>query len=417
MKSEPAPAPGAPPAGVPLWAKALGATLLMQAVAAFLTRVAPVIGPDLTDAAGVDAEAIGYLAAASGAGTVWALTGSASVLKRLGPLRLLQVGALIGAGGLVLTIWGWWPAMMVAAFLIGVGYAPSPPAGSDILARHAPRKHQGIVFSIKQAAVPVGGVAAGLLVPPCVLAFGWRGALVVLALGVVAIAMLVQPLQREMDAGRDPAWRVEPRWFFSLDPLIRPFRFVAAAPGLWGLTYCGFAFATVQGSLIAFLVTYLATDLAMGLALAGVAFAVMQAAGTIGRIGAGWTADRVGSNRTVLSILAATSACVILLVSRIEPGWPAAVVIVISAASGLMAVSWNGIYLAEIARTAKDHIAEATAGSGFFTFLGYTAGPALFAVVVRLSESYRLAFTLTALVPLTALAVLLATRRAARARG
>ena len=411
MKSEPPGAPGAPAARVPLWAKALGATLLMQAVAAFLTRVAPVIGPDLTNAAGVEPEAIGYLAAAGAAGTVWGLTGSASVLKRLGPLRLLQVGTLVAAGGMALTVWGWWPAMMVAAFLIGVGYAPSPPAGSDILARHAPKNHQGIVFSIKQAAVPVGGVVAGLLVPPALLAFGWRGTLLVMALGVIVIAALVQPLRQEMDAARDPAFRVEARWFFSLDPLIRPFRFVAAAPGLWGLTYCGFAFAMVQGSLIAFLVTYLATDLAFGLALAGVAFAVMQAAGTVGRIGAGWSADRVGSNRTVLSVLAAASATTILAVSLIGPGWPTTAVIVVSGLSGLTAVSWNGIYLAEIARTARDQIAEATAGSGFFTFLGYTAGPALFAAVVRLSESYRLAFTLTALVPLTALAVLLATRR------
>ena len=58
MRSEPADAPSTPPARVPLWVKALGATLLMQAVAAFLTRVAPVIGPDLTDAAGVEPEAV-----------------------------------------------------------------------------------------------------------------------------------------------------------------------------------------------------------------------------------------------------------------------------------------------------------------------------------------------------------------------
>lgn len=411
MRSEPADAPGTPPARVPLWVKALGATLLMQAVAAFLTRVAPVIGPDLTDAAGVEPEAIGYLAAAGAAGTVWGLSGSASVLRRLGPLRLLQVGTLVAAGGMALTAWAWWPAMMVAAFLIGVGYAPSPPAGSDILARHAPRNHQGIVFSIKQAAVPVGGVVAGLLVPPCLVAFGWRGTLFVTALGVVAIAALVQPLRREMDAARDPGFRVEARWFLSLDPLIRPFRFIAGAPGLWALTYCGFAFAMVQGSLIAFLVTYLATDLALGLALAGLAFAVMQAAGTFGRVGAGWTADRLRSNRAVLSGLAVSSACTMSAVAMIGPGWSPAAIVAISAIAGLASVSWNGIYLAEIARSAEDRIAEATAGSAFFTFVGYMAGPALFAAVVRLSGSYSLAFALTALVPLTALAVLLAGRR------
>lgn len=400
---------------MPLWLKALTATLLMQAVASFLTRAVPVIGPALTGAAGVPAEAVGYLAAATAAGTLWALTGSAAVLPRFGALRLLQIGAGVGALGLLLTASGWWWAMLAAAFLLGAGYAPSPPAGSDILARHAPKRNMSLVFSVKQAGVPLGGVVAGLLIPATMFAFGWRGALAAAALVAVAASLLVQPWRSAIDAERESGLPLPWRAFTSLEILAAPFRSMRTTPGLPTITYAGFAFAIVQGSLVAFLVTYLATDLHLGLAAAGTAFAVMQAAGSIGRVAIGWLADRMGSNRRMLALLAASSAAVILLVAAIDSDWPRAAVIAASAAAGVAAVSWNGVYLAEVARLARaGAIAQATAGSTFFTFFGYMIGPALFAEIVGATGNYAAAFAATALPPLSACLLLCLRPRRAR---
>ena len=144
------------------WFWPLVITMLMQAQAAFAIRVVPVFGPVLTENAGVSPEQIGFLTALNTVGTMWFLVCGAPILQRLGPVRSLQLGALVAAMGLALGAFGTWHILMVSALLAGLGYGPSPPAGSDILARHAPKQHRAIIFSIKQAGVPIGGVAAGL---------------------------------------------------------------------------------------------------------------------------------------------------------------------------------------------------------------------------------------------------------------
>jgi len=56
---------------------------------------------------------------------------------------------------------------------------------------------------------------------------------------------------------------------------------------------------------------------------------------------------------------------------------------VVSTAVGFFGASWNGIYMAEVARLSPpDRVADATSGSTMFTFLGYVVGPSLFALAV-----------------------------------
>lgn len=137
----------------------------MQTASAALTRAVPVIGPALTEAAGVPSERIGVLASVGALGTMWYLVAGGGLLPRFGPVRMLQIGAGVGALGLACaTLAGWW-ALVVASLLIGLGHGPSPPAGSRILKRHATARQRSLVFSVKQSGVPLGGAVAGLLVP------------------------------------------------------------------------------------------------------------------------------------------------------------------------------------------------------------------------------------------------------------
>ena len=77
------------------WVAALGVALVMQTTNSALTRVFPVIGPVLTEAAGVPSESIGVLASAGSLGTMWYLVAGGEFLPRFGPVRLLQVGAAV----------------------------------------------------------------------------------------------------------------------------------------------------------------------------------------------------------------------------------------------------------------------------------------------------------------------------------
>jgi MFS family permease len=69
----------------------------------------------------------------------------------------------------------------------------------------------------------------------------------------------------------------------------------------------------------------------------------------------------------------------------------------IGAATGFFAASWNGIYLAEIARLSPpERIAEATSSSTVVVFLGYVSGPSIFSFLVTWSGEYRLPFMVVA---------------------
>src|SRR3546814_15451906 len=66
---------------------------------------------------------------------------------------------------------------LLACFLMGLSNGTANPAGSDVLQRYSPPGTRNLIFSIKQAGVPLGGVIAGLAIPAMVISVGWRAAL------------------------------------------------------------------------------------------------------------------------------------------------------------------------------------------------------------------------------------------------
>lgn len=398
-------------AGMPGWAKALAATLTMQTTASLATRVLPVLGPAITHAAGVPPESIGHLAAAVALGTMWFLMSGGPLLSRLGPVRLLQLGGALGTLALVLATSGSWPLLLVAAFLIGVAYGPSPPAGSDILNRHAPKGHRSLVFSVKQSGVPLGGAIAGLLAPAAAGLWGWQAGLLSAALVIAASVLMVQPLRAELDAGRRREDRITFATIFSPRRFAEPFRSLGLAPGMMALTVAGFSFAMVQGAVFSFYVTYLAADLGFGLIAAGAAFAAMQAVGVGSRVLIGWIADRIGSARKTLLVLALASATMATVIAFHGSDWPWPAIMIAAAISGVAVASWNGVYLSEVARIAPpDKVGEATSGTGFFSFLAYAISPSLCSLIIASTGSYRAAFLMVATAPLVAAFLLARTR-------
>ncbi|HEX3500481.1 MAG TPA: MFS transporter [Stellaceae bacterium] len=392
---------------LPLWLSALGVTTLMQMTSAFLASAMVVVGPTITEAAGVTPEHIGDLSAIGAFGTMLFLAGGGPLLAHFGPVRLLQLGTLLAALALGLALTGWWPAMLAAALLVGVGYGPSPPAGSDILQRYSPRGRRSLIFSIKQSAVPLGGALVGLLVPPLAVIYGWRAGLATAAVIAAATTLLVQPFRALLDGTRERGPIAPLTAFVSLATLTMPFRAIALAPALPRLTFIGFTLATAQGCLLGFYVTYLVTDIGITLTAAGIAFAVMQATGVAGRIVIGWLTDRLGSAMRTLTWLAAGSTAAVLLIAATGEGWPWWALLGSAAVAGLAVTSWNGVYLAELAHVAPPgKIGEVTAGASLLTFVGYVLGPAAFATIVDSSGSYRIAFVLAALLPASAVIVL-----------
>ena len=391
---------------MPNWIAPLAITMIMQTMAAFLMRVLPVIAPELTAAAGVAPEKIGIPAGIVAGGTMWFLVGGSLLLAYFGPVRLLQLGALVGtAAVLAVTTANWW-ILLIASFFIGVGYGPSPPAGSEILTRAAPKGRRSLIMSIKQSGVPLGGALAGLLLPPIAERAGWRASLLVAAALSLIAALCVQPWRATLDHARDTTRPPTLGNLFSPANLKAPFVVLWDIPGMLPVTFAGFCFACVQGCLLTFFVTQLTTEIGFSLGVAGAAFSAMQFSGTFARVAMGWLADKLGGPRALM-LLSLGSAVMIFVVSRIAVDWPFWLITLVGLVVGTTSTSWNGVYLAEVARLAPPgRVGDATSGSTFFTFSGYLLAPILFALALPQVGNYGACFAVLSAIALLAVPAL-----------
>jgi MFS family permease len=395
------------------WIAALSATLLMQTVGTFLSQIVPVVAPLMTAEVGLPPEAIGNLSSLNTLGAILFLLLGTPLVLRFGPLRMLQAGAVLGAAAMALGATGSLPLVLAASLLLGVGYGPTGPAGSRLLQATAPPRHRVLIFSVKQAGAPAGGALAGIVAAPLAAALGWQAA--VLAGGAVALlaAVAIEPLRSALDAERDP--RRNLREALTLRGLSAPLATLGLHPALPPLVALAFAFAVLQGVVFAFTVTWLVEVQGLALTAAGTAFAVMQLAGVAGRLLLGWVADRTGQVTRNLVVHALAAAIAAALWVLLAPGasWP--VLLALAALAGFTSASWNGIFIAEVARLSPpDRVAEASAGAILLCFLGYLVAPSLFAALVTATGAWTPAFLLAAAV-LALVALGVATRLRGRA--
>lgn len=401
-----------------LWLSALGATMLMQLVASFMGQSLPVIAPLIMASAGLAPERVGNLSSLTALATVLYLMIGGVFLSRMGPVRMLQLGTAVAVTALLVASLGQAWAIFLAAFMLGLGYGPTPPAGSRMLAATAPPAHRSLIFSVKQAGAPAGGALAGLIAAPVALAYGWPAALMLaFAVGVLAI-LVIQPLRPAFDAERDRAQGLRFHDIFSSRAVSAPLATFKQNPVLRRVTALSVSFAICQGCLFSFTVTWLVEKHGFDLVLAGSVFAAMQSAGVVARILLGWVADRTGNalaNLVAQGFFAGGAILALALLPADAGFWPLALICVLT---GFFGASWNGISLAEVARLAPPgKVADATAASTIFIFLGYVAGPSIFATLVSFTGSWTLPQMLMAAQLLLASALVGLTLRTPRQGG
>lgn len=378
------------------------ATLTVQALVAMALITLPVMAPVVGKATGIPTTYVGVYVAAVYLAAMFASVLGGSFVKRWGALRLSQIGLALTCLGLLLCAIPYTPAILLGAFLIGVGYGPVTPASSHLLIKTTPADRLSLVFSIKQTGVPVGGMLAGLLVPSMEVLVGWQAAFVAVAAMCLVCAFAINSLRNELDDDRDPSVRPS-----LIKSLVDPIRLVLTQPSLRVLAAVSFMFSITQLSLITYLVTFLYEDLGWDLIAAGIALTVAQAAGVGGRILWGWVADNwLGSGYMLICLallLFGASALMPALSSQTSLIWLYVLLMLL----GGTAIGWNGVYLAEVARQAPaGQTGMATGGTLGFTFLGVLCGPPLFGVAAARVGSYGNAYALL-MIPAIIIAVLL----------
>ncbi|MGE0723146.1 MAG: MFS transporter [Alphaproteobacteria bacterium] len=370
---------------------AIAAMLFQQALSTLATLVFPVAIPALGPALGIGAEAAGLYSGLLFFVSSMGQLSCGALIVRNGALRMSQVSLALLGVGLILTALGQVWAIVVSAVLIGMGNSISTPASSHLLARYAPPRYAPLVFSIKQTGVPVGGMAAGAIVPLLVVSYGWRSAFLAIGLVSIAFALAIQPVRREFDRDRDPRQR------FSLAAIGASVRLVLDDPGLRDYAAAMFCFVGLQAIFGAFFVSYLSDGLGYSLTAAGGVFALAQSIAIGARIAWGWIGSRLLPPRIVLGGLGLGMAAASLGIAAIGPGMGYGAVLAIAVGYSATAISWHGLLLSDVARRSpRGRIGPVTGSVVAFGGAGMMAYPLLYAGVLKVTGGYGWGFAIGA---------------------
>jgi nitrate/nitrite transporter NarK len=373
-----------------------------QAVITMAAFAVPVAAPAAAPAIGIPTLYVGaYTAIVYCLGMTTGLF-AGGLIRKFGTIRTIQGLLLLIALGIAIFDLATPLAAIIGAIMIGIATGPMNPAGSHILARTSPPRWRAFVFSIKQCGTPMGGMLAGVVVPPLLLLYGWQIALSVVSIAALVILAVVQIARRRIDADRQPN---TPLAATDIATPLRPLRMILTDRPLRAVAIAGFAYGGAQVTLAAYLVVYMTERHGMDLTTAGFLYALFSGAGIPSRIVWGMLADRVISTASIIVLMGLIMPAGFVLVGQFDADWPLVAMAFVAVLLGATANGWVGLFFAEVVRLAPDGTAsEASGGAQFFAYGGIMVTPLAFGATVGATGSYPLAFN--ALAVLTTAAVL-----------
>ena len=311
--------------------------------------------------------------------------GCGSFIIRYGSLRISQISLLSTGIGLALAAPGFTSLMILSAVAIGAS-ASSTPASSHLLGRYSPAQYAPLVFSIKQTAVPLGLLSAGLLGPFLTEAFDWRVALLAVAGVCLVFTLALESFRAKFDKDRNESKKIHLSDFRGTVTL------VLGKKPLRSLAFGCFAFVGLQATFVAFFVIYL-TDIGYSLIGAGAVFSIATAVAIPGRIFWGWMSSWLVQPRAMLGILALLMFVAAGLTSCFDASWSTWQVLLVAVLVSASVFSWHGVTLAEAARLAPSSM-RGTVTGGVLSFgqFGGLVLPLCYSLILSLTGSYQLGF-------------------------
>ena len=366
----------------------IGPTILLtliQTMISWAVFAPPVLAKQALPEMGLDPAWIGMQPTILFTAAMFSAMISARLVTRFNPMRASQLMVLSCALGSACIATGNLALVALGSALIGAGLGPATPASSHILARTTPRHLQPLVFSIKQTGVPIGGALAGFVGPPLTLLWDWQTAILMVSAACVATALIIEIWSRRYAEFADASIRVKLE-------LLGPVRLVLSSPVLRWLVAGCVPLVIAQYALTTFVVLYLQEDIGLSVITAGAVLAVAQASGGIGRVVFGAVASRYLSPLTTLLMLAVFGSLAAFLTATFTISSPLALIYGVGIIFGASAAGWNGVYLAEVSRSAPaGEVSRTTGAVTFIIFGAVVIGPAIFGAVVAL-VSFQVAY-------------------------
>ncbi len=366
----------------------------------------PVLAPQLASILEVDASIVGYQISILFGAALLASSVVGTIVLRWGACRSMEWSCWLAAVGMGIALGGVLWLMPLAAAFIGASNALAAAGAAHLLFRFGDPRNRNLMYSIKQAGVPLGWATIALIAPWMTVGFGWRAPMVLVLLYSVVCAMWLGRFRVFWDDDRDPGAASKTSVLTGMQVLWR-------YPALRYLSIAAFFFSFVQLCLGSFTVNLLVQEIGYSLVAAGVMLSLVQASGMCGRMVFGWVADHVGNAVAVLLFTNLLAGLCCALTLLLPLGWPVALLTVFYIVFGLVAYGWNGIMHAQVARLSpQGMVSVVTGGMMMWVFAGILTGPSLFATAYRVTGSYVTTYGGIALVALTGAVVVWVARRA-----
>jgi len=346
----------------------------------------PVLAPQLREEYGLSLTQIGVVLAAFSIGSVVTLLPWGLLADRLGERRVLATGlaaASLALAGAAFTT-DYVPLVLLLVLAGGAGASVNAASGRAVMSWFA-ASQRGLALGIRQTALPLGGAAAAIALPPIAAAGGTEAGLLVLAGACLATAIAGAVGLREAPA--DDA--------VPLGDVTNPLR----DGRMWRLASGSGLIVVAQISIMAFAVLFLHGARGLSTEAAAGIFAAMQLVGASLRVAAGRWSDRVGTRIGPL-VKIAFALSLLLALSAALTSAPLALLLPAFLAAGAISQAWNGLSFTAAAELAG--LARAGAALGFqqtALAVASSVAPPVFAVLVE-SASWGVAFALAAVLPL-----------------
>jgi len=373
------------------WAVLAAGTAAQASFAAGAIGLA-VLTPVLREELDLSLREIGILLSAAWVGALATLLPWGIAADRYGERVALALGLMGSAACLVGAAYAQsFFSLYVLLVLAGAAGVSVNSASGRAVMHWFGANERGLALGVRQAAVPLGGLVAALVVPRLADAGGSEAAFLFLAglcaAGAVAGGIVIR--------GRDGNDSPDPE---TVGRTLRDGR-------LWRLCFGSSIYVYAQVAVIGFGVLFLHDEHGLSEQSAALVLAATQVLAIVFRIGAGRWSDLVGSRIGPLRRVGLTVAASLVLTATLAGG-PLWLLVPVLALAGGLSMAWNGLAFAAAAELAGATRSGAAIGFQQSVLSGIgVAAPVLFAVTVS-AGSWAVAFALAALFPLVGWSVL-----------
>lgn len=334
---------------------------------------------------------MGLITSALSFGLMCSYALSGVLADRVGPRRLLAVGASVMAVvSLTLTVVRTYDLLLLNLFLLGAALAVAPSSGTKAIFSAFAGRPRGLVMGIRQTGVPLGAALSAWLLPVIVPRIGLSGTYITFAAELLAtgwLFSLVMPSQPERSASSQHHRLELKHWRTLSRPVLVSFLMVAG-----------------QYILLTYTIVDLHTMHHLSLLWSGLILAFSQVTGGAARIVLGQWSDAIGGRRPPMLALAAlvatgSAATVAFLPSNASIG----VCLLVWGLFGIGSIGWNALALTWSGESVPpSHSGLAIGINGSVVFLGSALFAPLFGFVVDATHRFADGWLMLAFILLVA---------------